>query len=299
MVVTDHAKTVVQAYTALCARGQTYWGLDYEPDVSGSFGKTATGDLLEIPDRESLELPTPTKNDIQPIPGNQAATPVANNAGGTYPTEITVTLSTTTEGAVIYYTTNGVTPSVTNGTRYTGPIVITQEETTLKAIAVDNQLENSDVLTETYKLNNIQLQTEWLVEFKGSHHNHEVDDDDDFWVDNISLTSHATGFKNFDKAKLLAGGYTTIRITGRFDARPIDYCDIIITIGNGGKEWYKRVVDGSYSGWDYWNIGPKDISLESFTSDFTLKFSADGTSSDRWMLGERWVKFTAINPLNP
>ncbi|MDR2501469.1 MAG: chitobiase/beta-hexosaminidase C-terminal domain-containing protein [Treponema sp.] len=303
VVITDREKNVKQAYTALCARGLTYWGIDYESDTAGSFGKTGTGELLEIPDGTSLELPTPESNDIQPIPDQKAATPTADKADGTYPSEITVTLSTTTKDAVIYYTTNGTMPSVKDSIRYENPIKINQKETTLKAIAVSAQLENSEVMTRTYTLTDIKLQTEWLVEIKGSHNDHEIDDDDDYYFENLSISNHATGFENFEKEKLKAKGFTMIRITGRFDARPIDNCWIYITIIGGtslnGPEWYKREVDGDYSGWDYWNIGPKDISIDAFTPEFVLKFSASGASSDRWMLGERSVKFTAINPLNP
>ena len=48
----------------------------------------------------------------------------------------TVTISTTTSGATIRYTTNGTTPSSTVGTVYSSPVSITAT-TTLKAIAYE------------------------------------------------------------------------------------------------------------------------------------------------------------------
>ena len=64
-----------------------------------------------------------------------------------------VTMESETEDADIYYTTDGTTtPSSTNGTKYTGPFVLT-EETTIKAIAIKDPMPNSPVETKTiYKV---------------------------------------------------------------------------------------------------------------------------------------------------
>jgi N-acetyl-beta-hexosaminidase len=63
----------------------------------------------------------------------------------------TVTLSTTTAGAEIWYTTNGSAPAK-NGvgsTRYIGPIPITAD-VTIKAIAVKDGMNDSGVMSVTY-----------------------------------------------------------------------------------------------------------------------------------------------------
>ena len=51
-------------------------------------------------------------------------------------TDNTISISTTTAGATIYYTTDGTTPSATNGSVYTAPFDLVTSPTTVKAIAI-------------------------------------------------------------------------------------------------------------------------------------------------------------------
>jgi len=81
----------------------------------------------------------------------KAAQPTASPAAGTYTTTQNVTLTTTTADAQIYYTTNGTNPT-TSSTLYSGAISISAT-TTLKAIAVKDGWNNSDILTAAYTLN--------------------------------------------------------------------------------------------------------------------------------------------------
>ncbi len=82
----------------------------------------------------------------------KAVKPVASPAGGNYSSAQTITLSTTTEGAEIYYTLNGSAPS-SNSQKYSQPITISST-TTLKAVAVKGGMLDSDVMTETYNISN-------------------------------------------------------------------------------------------------------------------------------------------------
>ncbi len=62
------------------------------------------------------------------------AQPTLSPAPGTYTKGQTVTIADATKGAVIYYTTNGTTPT-TSSTKYTGPIAV-NATTTVKAVAI-------------------------------------------------------------------------------------------------------------------------------------------------------------------
>ena len=83
--------------------------------------------------------------------------PTPSVGSGTYTENQKVALESSTEGATIYYTTNGADPGRTTGTRYTDPITVGGMEgrsitTTLKAIAVKNGMQDSEVQTFTYTI---------------------------------------------------------------------------------------------------------------------------------------------------
>jgi uncharacterized repeat protein (TIGR03803 family) len=77
-----------------------------------------------------------------------AATPTFSPAAGTYTLPQPVTLTDSTTGATIYYTTDGTTPT-TSSTKYTGAITVSVPET-IKAIAAATGYSNSVVGSATY-----------------------------------------------------------------------------------------------------------------------------------------------------
>ena len=79
---------------------------------------------------------------------SNVATPTFSPAAGRYTEAQTVTISCATEGTTIYYTTDGTTPTASS-TPYTQPILV-EKTTTLKAIAVNGDGEESNVATGNY-----------------------------------------------------------------------------------------------------------------------------------------------------
>jgi len=89
--------------------------------------------------------------------------PTANPVAGTYTENQSVALTSSTEGATIYYTTDGSEPTLTEGVpggttqEYTVPIAVTGTEgesitTAIKAIAVKSGMQDSSVETFTYTI---------------------------------------------------------------------------------------------------------------------------------------------------
>lgn len=81
---------------------------------------------------------------------NQVASPAFNPAAGTYTSAQSVTISTETEGATIYYTTDGTAPT-TESTEYTTAVTVDQTMT-IKAIAVKDDMNDSEVASASYTI---------------------------------------------------------------------------------------------------------------------------------------------------
>ena len=80
-----------------------------------------------------------------------AATPTFSPVAGSYTSAQTVTISDTTPGAIVYYTTTGATPT-TSSTVYSAPISVASTET-LKAIATASGYAASAVASAAYTIN--------------------------------------------------------------------------------------------------------------------------------------------------
>jgi hypothetical protein len=100
---------------------------------SSTFGSSASSSLSE-----TISEPT-------------VATPAFSPAVGTYTSVQSVTLSSATSGATIYYTTNGTTPTTTSSV-YSGAISVGATET-IEAIAVASGYTNSAIASGAYTIN--------------------------------------------------------------------------------------------------------------------------------------------------
>lgn len=81
----------------------------------------------------------------------EVAAPSFSLSGGTFATERSLELSTTTDDASIYYTTNGSVPTKQTGTLYDGAIPV-DRSMTVRAVAVKPDWADSPIVWEDYEL---------------------------------------------------------------------------------------------------------------------------------------------------
>ena len=94
-----------------------------------------------------------------------AATPTFSPEPGAFGTAQPVTLSDTTAGAVIHYTTNGVTPTTNSPVYTSGTPIPVSSTTTLQAIAVAGGYNNSAIAAGTYFFGSSGTQTATMPTF--------------------------------------------------------------------------------------------------------------------------------------
>lgn len=145
---------------------------------------------------------------------NRVNQPTASVAGGTFAGAQSITLSSSTSGATIYYTTDGTTPTV-NSTSYTGAVTLS-EKRTLKAIAVKSGMTQSIVTTEYYDFSGGTVATPAANVASGSYGGSQT-------VTLASSTSGASIYYTTDgtppsTASLLYSGPITIDRTGTLRA---------------------------------------------------------------------------------
>lgn len=130
----------------------------YDPSLLTEQSFTLSGTVVcpDIIDRNNVSLSVSI--DVTVNAAGVVGMPTASPIAGTYTENQMVELSSTTEGAVIYYTTDGSVPSRTNGTQYTGAIVVEgtpgqTAETMIKAVAVKDGMQDSRIGVFLYIIN--------------------------------------------------------------------------------------------------------------------------------------------------
>ena len=98
--------------------------------------------------------------------------PTFSLAAGSYTGTQTVSISDSSAGATIYYTTNGSTPT-TSSAVYTGPVSIVSTST-LQAIAAASNLQNSAVHSALYTIVNPRTQPPTFVLPGGTYNSQQM-----------------------------------------------------------------------------------------------------------------------------
>jgi RHS repeat-associated protein len=144
---TSSAFNVAYAFTESPLPGWSLIGLDCTVDqISGSTA-TVNGAITTITPKAAGVINC-TYTNTEPV----VAPPSFSPGGGTYTSVQTVTISSTTPGASIRFTTDGSSPSETAGLIYSGPVTVGSSET-LKAIAFEGGMIDSAINSASYTIN--------------------------------------------------------------------------------------------------------------------------------------------------
>ena len=139
-------------YASLTSAGSGTWNITIPAELAeGSytlkvFSEQQNGDNLTDYAGPMQEIALT----VSGTPVVTVATPTFSPAAGAYAAAQAVTISCATDGAAIYYTTDGTEPT-TGSTVYSGPISVS-ETTTIKAIAVKDGMNNSEVASAAYTI---------------------------------------------------------------------------------------------------------------------------------------------------
>jgi len=172
--------------------------------------------------------------------------------GGLHLGGTNVTL-TATNNASIFYTLNGTTPTETS-TRYTAPIPITVNNTTLRAIAIDSEGRRSGIVTHTYRTEAYgPITVRWRndLNWTGNMHLYAWDGDGEIlgrWPGTV-MTAGNDGWFSYT---FTGRGYVNIIFAGSGTTRPqtVDIenvtegvtCFEILTERTGANHRY-RIID--------------------------------------------------------
>lgn len=164
-MILQHDGTIAFAYE------ETIWGKGYDAPTQScnKQGWTELGYDIKF---QNFTLKEITGNQYSYYAGEEeedpvvetVATPAISPASGEVASGTEISISCTTDGATIYYTLDGTTPSASNGAKYTAPFALTANAT-VSAIAILDGFNDSEVATATFTIKEEEVveTVEWIT----------------------------------------------------------------------------------------------------------------------------------------
>ena len=160
---TSSESALIPNYTGFVITNAATTNRGIAKNASNKFGAYATSNMNNTDYNFYLDIFV-MGGTVTPV----VATPVISVASGTYYEEFDVEITCATEGATIYYTTDGTEPTAESSV-YTEPIHVAQDMT-LKAIAMMEGYENSGIATADYVIHTdmiVIFNQDWEGEMDG------------------------------------------------------------------------------------------------------------------------------------
>ena len=211
---------------------------------------------------------------------SKVSTPSFSPSAGTYSSDQSVTISDSTDGATIYYTTDGSTPTASS-TKYGGAISVAADGTTvtINAIAVKSGMADSTVATATYVINYSQVSTPSFSPSAGTYSSDQsvtISDSTDgvtiYYTTNGSTPT--TSSTKYTGAISVAGSGTTLTLTaiavksGMANSTTAS-ATYVITYGQVATPSFSPSA-GTYS-------SDQSVTISDSTSGATIYYTTNGT----------------------
>ena len=217
------------------------------------------------------------------------ATPTFSVAEGEVAKGTTVTISCDTDGATIYYTTDGSTPT-TSSSEYSGAITI-NKALTIKAIAVKDGMANSDVASATYTIpdyatlpfeydgNGTSAPTGLTVSGLGTYNNSpkmKFDDTGDYLILKIN---EAPGILSFD---IKGNGFSDGTFNVQISPNGSDYTNIATytVLGETQTKTFNLPTSTRYIKWVYTKKVNGNVALGNIGLTNTKKITLAAACTD-------------------
>ncbi len=201
----------------------------------------------------------------------KAAAPSFNPPAGTYDATQNVTISSTTAGSIIRYTTDGSNPSLVNGHTYSAPVAVV-ENTSLKAIAIKTGMANSDISQAAYS---IRVASPVMSLETGSYEGDQ----------NITITTATNGASiryttDGSEPSSTAGTLysTAVSVTTTTTLRAIAYKNNMLDSTVTTKTYTLKTAAPIFSPIAGTYEGPKPIAITCATAGAIIYYTTDGTT---------------------
>ena len=215
--------------------------------------------------------------------------PVFSPDPGRYPDAQTVTISCDTPGAHIYYTTDGSTPSASNGTLYTGSIPVS-ETTTLKAVAIYGGVTSQEA-EATYTIKPIGADDFILVE-----RTEDITADDDYvlvydeaYAMGTTLSSSNGGYYN----EVTSGFTVDNNVVSLSDGYTVN---VFTLLDAGEGKFFMKSENGNYIGVNGNNLIQSTITPTDNTYKWSITINSNNSAVIQNASTSRYLAYNTTSP---
>jgi mannan endo-1,4-beta-mannosidase len=222
------------------------------------------------------------------------ATPVFNPPSGSYTSPQTVSITSSTTGATIYYTLDGSTPTTTSNV-YSSPITVSTT-TTVRAMGTKSGLDNSGVASATYTFTSSGFQIGGIYKITARHSNKVMEVAGSSLLNGALIQQNSSANTNNQRWKLVDGGSGTYKFVAVHSGKALEVNGSSTVEGASVVQW--DLLTNQSQRWNIVSVGSGYYKIENVNSGKALgvdagrrtngtpvkQFSYTGATSQQWKI---------------